>query len=225
MISRRKWLSYAIVLGGTGTRSLALIPNAKGDVIAGTSNINQGLWTYHKTDLHAAQEIAYRNHFKGGCCYAVFSGILSQLASQFGDPYQGFPMKMMEYGMAGVGGYGSLCGSLNGGAAAIGLFFEGSIRESLIKQLFQWYENTEFPLYKPERSISTDAEIVHSTAQSVLCRDSLGMWSKQSGFSWGREQRERCARMDADVCRKTAELLNAHLESISGAAAANSGLK
>jgi hypothetical protein len=222
MISRRKWISYAIVLGGTGTRSLALIPDAMGDAIAGTYNINQGLWPYHKTDLHAAQEIAYRNHFKGGCCYAVFSGILAPLASQFGDPYQSFPMKMMEYGMAGVGGYRSLCGSLNGGAAAIGLFFEGAIRESLIKQLFQWYENAELPIFKPERPISTDAEIPRSTARSVLCLDSLGGWSKTSGFSWGKEQRERCARMDADVVRKTAELLNAQLESTSGAASADS---
>lgn len=221
MISRRKWLGCALVFGGTGTPLSALIRDARGEAISGRVGINEGLWSYHRTDPHAAQEIAYKSHFKGGCCYAVFSGIIVQLASQFGDPYQRFPLKMMEYGIAGVSGYRSLCGSLNGGAAAIGLFCDGAIRESLIKQLFQWYENTELPIYKPERSISTDAEIPRSTAHSVLCMDSLGNWSKRSGFSWGREQRERCARLDADVSRKISELLNAHLES--GNAAARSG--
>lgn len=220
LIPRRKWLSYAIVLGGPVARSLAWNSDPGNESLPIAQSIDQGLWSYHYVDPLLAQKIAYRNHLKGGCCYAVFSGILLLLAEKYGDPYKGFPLKMMEYGMAGVGGHGSLCGSVNGGAAAIGLFHSGALRESLIKQLLQWYESTELPIYKPEQALSTNAEIPGSIAKSVLCRDSLGAWSKESGLKWGREQRERCARLDADVVRKTAELLNSQLENIAGKTAA-----
>jgi hypothetical protein len=116
---------------------------------------------------------------------------------------------MMEYGNGGIGGYGSLCGAANGGAAAIGLFFDGQVRKDLITRLFQWYEKTDLPLYQPARA----GVMPRAAAESVHCRDSISSWRRKTGVKpEAKERKERCARLTADVCRKTVELLNAQLE-------------
>ena len=120
---------------------------------------------------------------------------------------------MMKYGEGGVGLWGSLCGTLNGGAAVIGLFVSDKPqREQLIAQLFAWYESTELPSYQPEEA-SPVTDIPRSVADSVLCHVSLGKWCHVAGKKVGSpEMKERCRRLTAEVAAKTVELLNAHLQ-------------
>jgi NADH pyrophosphatase NudC (nudix superfamily) len=137
---------------------------------------------------------------------------MSQLADEHGGPYKSFPVDMMRYGMGGTADWGSLCGTLNGSAALIGLFTE---KEDEIKicvdELFLWYEQTELPIYNPQRSTS-NIEIPKSLSLSVLCHVSVTKWCKISGHKISsKPQKERCRRLAADTARKTVEILNAQI--------------
>jgi hypothetical protein len=101
---------------------------------------------------------------------------------------------------------------LNGAAAVIGLFeSDKPKRESLIADLFSWYEATELPNYEPSDDKSAEP-LVKSMANSVLCHVSQGKWCKAAGEEVGSpEVKERCRRLTAEVAAKTVALLNAHL--------------
>jgi hypothetical protein len=209
MISRRKWLVYNMVLGG----SLGNVFSMTGEPIPELTEPNQDLWPYHEVDPVTVEQLAYENYFKGQCCYAAFIGILMPIANKYGRPYRDFPFKMMEYGAGGISGSGTLCGGLNGCAAAIGLFHDGTIRADVTKQLFQWYATTELPLYEPAKPVLTNTPIPRSAAQSLLCPASITAWRQKSGNKFDSpERKERCARLTADVSRKTVELLNLQLQ-------------
>jgi hypothetical protein len=183
---------------------------ANGESNTATASLTQGLWVYHPVDPITAARLAYEGHSKNGCSYGVFYGILSQLAEGYGEPYRSFPFKMMEFGNGGIGGYGSICGGLVGASAAIGLFLDGKARGDVITGLLQWYEKTELPKYRPDKPVIINADIPSVAVQTTLCTNSKAAWCDKSGFSpTSKERMERCCRLSADICMKTAELLNA----------------
>lgn len=211
MISRRKFLGFSLALGGMTAQTLVCGRMANGESNAGTVSLTQGLWPYHPVDPIAAARLAYEGHSKNGCSYGVFYGIISQLAEGYGEPYRSFPFKMMEFGNGGIGGNGSICGGLVGGSAAIGLFLDGKARGDVITGLLQWYEKTELPKYTPHKPIIISGNIPSVAAQTTLCTNSKAAWCNKSGFSPNSKERmERCYRLSADICMKTAELLNAY---------------
>lgn len=169
-------------------------------------------WLYQRLDPAAVAAEAYRQVPDGGCMYGLFAGFMKVMADKNGEPYRSFPVHMMKYGEGGVGLWGSLCGTLNGGSAIIGLFEQDKKRrENLIANLFSWYETAELPSYEPKPS-PEEFEIPTSVAGSVLCHVSVGKWCLTSGFEIGDpEMKERCRRLTAEVAAKTAELLNANL--------------
>lgn len=144
--------------------------------------------------------------------YGLFASIMAAMAQRQGEPYLSFPVHMMKYGEGGVGLWGSLCGTVNGAAAVIGLFVpQKELREQLIAELFSWYEVTELPTYRPKDE--ADSAILTSIARSVLCHVSVGRWCAESGDEIGSpEMKERCRRLTAEVAAKTVELLNANLQ-------------
>ncbi|MBD3267682.1 hypothetical protein GF373_13515 [bacterium] len=170
-----------------------------------------GTWLYHPLDSAATGDVAYHLHREGSCMYATFGSILTQLAEQHGEPYASFPLSMMKYGASGIGGYGSICGALNGAAAIMGLFVENkSHRNALIEDFFTWYERTELPIYTPEQSKQT---VATSISNSVLCHASTANWVKESGLKIDSKKRsERCSRLTADVAQKTVATLNQYFE-------------
>jgi hypothetical protein len=177
-----------------------------------TTDKSANLWRYAPLTPSVVAEAAYRQFANGGCMYGLFVGIMTVLANEHDGPYRSFPFHMMKYGAGGVGNWGSLCGTLNGGAAIIGLFERDKQRcEDLIAELFSWYEAAELPAYgsKKEKDSLT---IPKSVAGSILCHASVGKWCKSSGNEMGSpEMKERCRRLTADVAAKTVELLNANL--------------
>jgi hypothetical protein len=116
---------------------------------------------------------------------------------------------MMKYGHGGIGGYGMVCGALNGAAALIGLMVaEKKIQDSLITGLFRWYEKTKLPEFKP-RTPLLDFTPPASECRSTLCHGSTTNWGKASGFKVASDQRkERCRRLTGDVATKTTVVLN-----------------
>lgn len=161
-------------------------------------------WPYEKLDPVAVAERAYAGYYVGRCMYGVFFGIVGELAARKGSPYDAFPFDMMKYGEGGVLEWGTLCGALNGAAAAIYLL--SGDPKPLIDEVFGWSQEATLPDYRPA---APKFIIAPSAAKSTLCHMSVSRWCKVTGFkSFSRERVERCAWMTASVARKTVEILN-----------------
>jgi len=171
---------------------------------------NATSWQYAQLDPTESGQIAYDQYSVGSCMYATFYGVASQIAAKLGEPYASFPFDMMKYGHGGVGGFGTLCGALNGGAALMGLFVsDKKTRDNLINDLFQWYENSQLPVFKPQKAVM-DYTPESSVSHSTLCHASTTNWGKASGFKIDSDERkERCRRLSGEVAAKVTTSLNA----------------
>lgn len=171
-------------------------------------------WKYTELDPDITARKAYYDFDKAYCMYATFAPAISQLADKYGQPYRSFPVEMMRYGAGGVVGWGSLCGTVNGSAALISLFVKKEEElKQLIDELFLWYQQTELPLYVPQKP-ALDIDMAKSVSNSVLCHVSLTRWCKVSGHkTFSKPRMERCKRLSADTAKKTVEILNAHFAS------------
>jgi hypothetical protein len=165
-------------------------------------------WKVVPVDKSQVAAEAVRLYFEGGCMYGVFASIIGLMGKVAGEPYRSFPFQMMRYGEGGAGGYGSLCGALNGGAAAIGLFeMTKERREQVIGELFSWYETTELPIHTGPGAAKLEPT-PKSVAHSVLCHVSVSRWCQSSGFDMlDKERKQRCSLLTADVALKTLDLI------------------
>jgi len=165
-------------------------------------------------DVERTRQLGYEG-FKGmdltdgtrhsGCAFGAFNAIIGQLAEVVGAPYTTIPRQMMDWAGAGVVGFGTLCGTLTGANAAIGLICNGKDARAFISDLMTWYSEAALPtnLYAPT------GDLPQSKAESNLCHVSLTHWCRTSGFASGSPERaERCSRLAGDVAAKAVELLN-----------------
>jgi hypothetical protein len=169
-------------------------------------------WSYRPLDPEAVGQLAYDIYPKGSCMYSVFGSVMMKLTEQVGEPFRSFPIDMMRFGAVGVGGWGSMCGVVNGCASLVGLFYSGEDdrkkREELIANVCLWYESESLPTFQPERP-ALDVELASSAAGSVLCHVSSGAWCKVAGCdAVSPERRERCRRLSAEGAQKVVEVLN-----------------
>ena len=169
-------------------------------------------WPFQPVDPVKAAQAAYDHYYAGGCMFATFEGVTGQLRETIGYPYTSFPTYMLMYGEAGVADTATLCGALNGAAAAIYLMAGGirperkEIAFAMIRELFTWYEQTELPDFEPEVSMF---DIVKSVAHSPLCHASITNWCKAAKVkTHSPERAERCAWLCGSVARQTIKLLN-----------------
>ncbi|MBI2831283.1 MAG: C-GCAxxG-C-C family protein [Chloroflexi bacterium] len=169
-------------------------------------------WPYQKLDPVATAERAYTAYYNGGCMYGAFEGIVGELRDKVGAPYDQFPAAMMKYGGAGVAGWGTLCGALNGAAAATYLLHDSKTGNPIINEVFGWYGAEQLPNYKP--ASPKFANISSTAANSQLCHASVSEWCTRSGFkATSPERAERCAWLTASVAKYAVELLNQQADS------------
>ena len=205
-ITRRQLLGYGAVIGGT-LASGAILGNRMA-----IASKDKKAWAYHELDPAETEKLGYYGFYEGRCCFGTFKSIIGQLGDKYGAPYKDFPFEMMKYGTAGVAFWGTLCGAMNGTAAAIGLLLSGEDRDKIITSLYAWYEKTEFPIYSPTQPVH-ECKMPKTSTESVLCHRSVGKWLEASGNAFiSKEKLERCARVTADSAKKAVELLNAHLQ-------------
>ncbi|MBN1768963.1 MAG: C_GCAxxG_C_C family protein [Prolixibacteraceae bacterium] len=198
--------------GGIGMFSLASVFKHKPTIDTEPHQLNyetnNDVWGYTALSPEHTARLAYQLYPDGSCMYATFRSVISQLAEIHGEPFASYPYHMFRYGHGGVGGFGTICGALNGSAALFGLFVsEKSVRDALITNLFQWYEKKPHPIFKPD-----DSEMILPAiaSNSVLCHASNTHWSKVAGVEIeSKERKERCRRLTADVAAKVVESLNA----------------
>lgn len=202
--TRREFLRAA-GKGVLGAAALTAIPSVLKPALAEVAAAPAYPWTYQPVDKDAVQKHTYDCFYShGGCCAAVVSGILETMAEANGSPYDLIPGQMFANG---AGGYGAatLCGSLGGACAVIGLFCEASEARALRDELYTWYKAESFPHYQPEM------ESVTTVANSIQCSDSVGIYMAATGYAMSDPGRlARCAGLSADVAVKVIELLNVH---------------
>ena len=204
-ISRRQVLGTAGVAAGEGL--VCGLPGATQEEVSS----DPPAWRYVELDPASVVKRANELFPEGGCMYALFGSIVQSLAESVGEPYASFPYRMMRYGEGGIGGWGSICGALNGAAAIIGLLYQEKDKKrkaQLIDEIFSYYEATEFPVPATEGE-----EVARSRSDSVLCHVSVGKWCQASGYkAFSPEKKKRCRQMTLDVLTKTVEVLNAQLK-------------
>lgn len=166
-------------------------------------------WPYYPLNPAVTADLAYKYYDIGSCMFAIFKSVISQLADNYGEPFASFPVHMMKYGHGGVGGFGTICGALNGAAALIGLFVnEKAAQDSLITGILRWYEEAELPQYKPQKAIM-DFIPPSTISNSTLCHASNSRWVEETGFKVNSaERKERCRRLTCDVASRVAISLN-----------------
>jgi hypothetical protein len=164
-------------------------------------------WPYIKLDAAACAERAYTAYYNGGCMYGAFEGLIGELVEKVGEPYNTFPSTMMKYGGAGVQGWGTLCGCLNGIAAALPLVTDAKVSGPMTTEVFGWYTATELPDYQPAAPKFTN--IAKSISDSPLCHISVTKWCNVAGYkALSPERAERCAWVTASTVYYTVGLLN-----------------
>ena len=118
-------------------------------------------WPVNGLDVEATKDLGYQG-YKGisrftpdagkDCASGTFGAIVGQLQEVVGGPYSGIPLAMMQWASGGVVGFGSLCGALNGAAAAIGLACGKGDAKAFIADLLTWYSNLSSDLCSCQRN-------------------------------------------------------------------------
>jgi hypothetical protein len=175
----------------------------------GPASVGQGMrvvpWTYAPLEPDATGDRAFASYLRGHCMYGSFEAIVGQVAERLGPPYRDFPFDLFVYGAGGVAGWATLCGALNGSAAAFQLLSPRP--DPLVDALFAWYEREALPDYVPKAAKFPN---VKSVAGSPLCHQSLTRWCAAARRkTYSAERKERCGVLTAAVVRHAVTLLNA----------------
>jgi hypothetical protein len=219
---RREFLSKVGKVGAMAGAG-ALVAGSVGcsdNAVATPGQIVQWPLQYEPADEDRARELAYYNFYNGGCCYGAFEGMVAVMRELLGGDFDHIPTDMMRFGGGGVAGFGSICGTLNGAAAAINLMLPNSEANPLITELLSWYAATMLPTTEtnayamnsptlPEGKTQLfTGDLGQSIAGGNLCHMSVTNWSQTTGIGSGSaERKERCARLTADIAVKAFELL------------------
>lgn len=189
-------------LGGVGVAGAAVLERQEEEK---AKKLRTVPWPYSRLEPDVVAARAFDGYAKGDCMYGAFEALAGSAAERLGAPYTSFPFALMEYGAGGVGGWGTVCGALNGAAAAMKLL--SARPQELVDALFVYYEREPLP-----DLVLRAAKHPHvvSTAGSPLCHVSVSRWCEAAGHkSYSPERKERCGVITACVARRSAELLNA----------------
>jgi hypothetical protein len=216
-LSRKRFISnaagyLAAVFGG------AALSNSIGEHAAeAATDAPRWPWPYKRLDPEEARKLGHEACYELGCGYAGFAGIVKGLQERIGTPFTTLPLQMMSYGNGGLKGWGTVCGALNGAAAAISLVSDIRTSGVLIDELMRWYTQVAFPSdisnrYAEDHAFKTDKNIKglpQSRSGSPLCHVSVTKWCIASGYAVDSPERaERCARLSGDVVAQAVKLLN-----------------
>jgi hypothetical protein len=207
-LDRRQALLYLASIGGIaaagGASSLLAGQTSGAPNPAPKGTMSRLPWPFKPLDPEAVGQRAYQGYWKNHCMYGTFEAIVGTVVEKLGAPYTDFPFDMFFYGVGGVHGWGTLCGSLNGCAAAIQMLSPNP--EPLVDELFRWYESTALPDFEPKGMKFKNIKVV---AGSPLCHPSIAKWCEASGKkSYSPERKDRCGVLTGAVARKCAMLLN-----------------
>lgn len=203
-LSRRDFLRVGCK-GLVGAAALTAMPSVM--AVAEAPEAPAYPFPYKQLDAEKVAARGYASFYAmGGCAVGAFDAIIGTLQDEVGYPFNQIPVKMM---CNGAGGYsvGTLCGSLGGCAAALGILCDAADSKKIMNELFTWYCGMAFPTYNPD-----NYEFVTTVSGSVNCNESVTKFMKANGIeSMGEDKRKaRCAAVTGECARKCVELLNIH---------------
>jgi len=203
ILTRRRALGLgAATIGGT------LLYAANSRAVSGSAAKTP--WEWKEIQPESIQERAYLSAWeKIGCMYGVLEAVIGTLGDKYGAPYNTFPVEATVYGSGGIGGGGSLCGTVNAAGMLFGLFAKSQEDMfALCGEMSLWYEKAPLPVYKPKNPRQQIPEVT-SVSGSNLCHVSSTRWANISGQKLLTPQHfERCNRMVADATVKVVSMLN-----------------
>ncbi|NLV29533.1 MAG: hypothetical protein GXY47_00140 [Acidobacteria bacterium] len=203
IITRRRALGLgAATIGGT----LLYAANSR---VAADAAVKTP-WEWKELPPESIQERAYASAWaKVGCMYGVLEAVLGTLGDKYGAPYNTFPVDATVYGSGGIGGIGSLCGTVNAAGMLFGLFAKSQEEMfALCGEMSLWYEKAPLPVYKPKDPRHQIPDVT-SVSGSNLCHVSSTRWANASGLKLMTPQHfERCNRLVADAAVKIVSMLN-----------------
>ncbi len=192
-----------LAVGGGATAAVAAVrkSNAEED-----ERFRSVPWPYPKLEPDQVAFRAFKGFDHKRCMYGTFEALVGSAADKLGGRYHNFPFDVMAYGADGIGGWGTVCGALNGAAAAIHLLSKEP--GPIVDSLFAWYERE--PL--PNVQLTSSTAAAQTIAGSPLCHVSIARWCAATGKKADDPERvHRCGALVASVARRTTELLNTQL--------------
>lgn len=227
VISRRKFLVGAGAVVGVAAVSGVGLANRPSPAQAAA--LKDVPWDYptvaaDQPDPTKLARRAFEVYYASGCAEATWWPVIDALSADNPTTWGTLPKNIMKYGGGGVGGWGSLCGTLNGSSAIIAMT---GAPNGLIDAVMQYYADTPLPTNGVDRDVragwvpvATESgktvnrplpNVPTSTAHSQLCHASLTQWNMTSGSAIGGVgQKDRCAKACYDLVFKTVTLLNAY---------------
>jgi len=228
LMSRRKFLVRAgTVLGAASASGLILAAERPSRATAATGSSVPLPWPYTQLDPDALARRAYEVYFASGCAEATWWPIVEALAPNYPDTWGTIPRNMFKFGAGGVDLWGTICGTLNGSCAILGMV---GAPTTIADALMEYYANTPLPTnraYLDMQAGWTPAaparkpldNVPSSTSHSQLCHVSLSQWAMTAGNA-GQDttldaigmpgQKDRCGKLCFDMTHKTIEMLNAY---------------
>lgn len=218
-ISRRVFLATA------GGAALGVgITSVPGTVLAADAPLPVVPWPYPPggLDADAVRKAAYCLYYKeGGCGHGSAQSIIDALAEAIPEPWGQLPRGLYRYGSGGVLGWGTLCGSLNGSIAVMGILdTHGQLGNALI----DYFCNTALPTgalvgWNPADEgwegvpLPLTNTLTH-ISYSPLCHNSVSSWAATAGVPvWPADTQDRaksdhCAKLVGDIVARAIELMN-----------------
>lgn len=199
VLSRRDFLVGA----GSAVAGIALATSGLGSFTPSAEakevNLPDGDWADHFTkplNVELVRDLGNQYYGEGrGCAEGAFKAILEAL----GEPFTHVPSQIMNFGKGGGVAWGTLCGAVNGAAAAVSLVFADSQASTVIvNELMAWYSATPLPQV---------AGITSSVAGNPLCHASIANWCKASGEK-SSDRAPRCKALTGDVAAQAALYMN-----------------
>lgn len=198
VLSRRDFLVSAggavagVALAGAGLGMFA--PKAEG----ATVDLPEYPWVGHfnkPLDVEKVRELGAKYYGEGnGCGEGAFRALLEAL----GEPFSHVPSQLMNFGKGGGVAWGTLCGAINGAAAAVSLVFgREQATTVIVNELMSWYSATALPLSIDQRSV----------AGNPLCHASIANWCKATGNK-SSDRGPRCKALTGDVAAQAALYMN-----------------
>jgi hypothetical protein len=230
VMSRRKFLVSAGTVAGAAAVTGIGLSKFTSPAEAATAVVP---WPYPKAAAdqpvpEALARRAFEVYFASGCAEASWYPLVEALGAKYPDSWGTLPKNIFRYGGGGIGGWGTICGTVNGCSAAIGMVVGDSThRNTLIDAIMQYYADTALPTNAAWKSHLGQLDLAStwnpatlplknvpsSTAHSPLCHSSLVQWTMTTGATNGGPlQRDRCGKACFDIVRKTVELLNTYFQ-------------
>jgi hypothetical protein len=239
---RRNFLAGSALLAGSA--GLGVLSAASGRAATGQPKDSGRApalpWGYQPLDPEKVRKSGHFASYVEGCGGGAFWAIMTALKEACGGPYadcmplpeqqeilayladrkkRPMPQVMMLYTYSGMSGFGSLCGTVNGAAAAISIALPFKAADQLVPRLLRYYESTPLPTARANTyaaqgkyllpKLLAPGKLPQSVSHSVLCHVSVGNWCQKSGFASGSHERlERCARLTGDIAAQAVVLMN-----------------